>query len=55
MKPHIRLGKDRLWECRARGTRTGLGYTPIEAYTEWWSLVRASWIADFSAVVGCAR
>ena len=55
MKPHIRLAQDRLWECRARGTRTGLGFTAAEAYAEWWALVRASWLADFSALVGNAR
>ena len=39
MKPRLVL-INHIWHCRAPWTRTGLGYTPAHAYSDWYGANR---------------
>lgn len=46
MKPRLRLSR-RLWLCFTPGYRcVGYGYTPEQAYAEWWDELRSRWVRE---------
>lgn len=55
MKPRLRLWRG-LWRCFQPGVLSreplpaGLGYTPQEAYADWWQRTRKHWLETTSAV-----